>query len=84
MLLTGLGWPMIYFVRRRHGVPARAPAAHAEDRAGARACMQILSLFAAIAYELVIWWKGSLTVFDGGGAAGNLRRLSVGDAATAA
>jgi len=65
MLLTGLGWPMIYFAaatayRREHRRPMRRIALEPEH------AVQILSLFAAIAYELVIWWKGSLTVFDGG------------------
>ena len=27
--------------------------------------MQIVSLFAGIAYQMVVWWKGSLNIFDG-------------------
>jgi len=64
MLLTGLGWPIIYFAassayRREHSRPMRKIVLEPEH------AVQILSLFAAIAYELVIWWKGSLSVFDG-------------------
>jgi cation:H+ antiporter len=64
MLLTGLGWPMIYFAastayRREHRRPMRKIVLEPEH------AVQILSLFAAIAYQLVIWWKGTLTVFDG-------------------
>lgn len=64
MLLTGLGWPMIYFsaataYRREHKAPMRLIRL-ADDHA-----VQVVSLFAGIAYELVIWWKGSLNIFDG-------------------
>ena len=27
--------------------------------------MQIVSLFVGIAYQMVVWWKGSLNIFDG-------------------
>jgi cation:H+ antiporter len=64
MLLTGIGWPLIYFsaataYRREHKKPMRLIRLE-EDQA-----VQILGLFAGIAYEAVIWWKGSLNVFDG-------------------
>jgi cation:H+ antiporter len=63
-LLTGLGWPMIYFAaarayRREHKSPMRRIRLHAEQS------VQIVGLLAGILYELVIWWKGSLTVYDG-------------------
>lgn len=64
MLLTGLGWPMIYLSaalahRKEHRRPMNCiflEPAHA---------VQILSLFAAILYQFVIWWKGTLTIYDG-------------------
>ncbi len=64
MLLTGIGWPMIYFAastayRKKHKSPMRRIRLE-DDHA-----VQVVSLFAAIAYELVVWWKGSLNVFDG-------------------
>lgn len=62
-LLTGLGWPLIYF-----------SAATAYRRANRRGMglirleegqsVQILALLAAIAYEAVIWLKGTLTIYD--------------------
>jgi cation:H+ antiporter len=64
MLLTGIGWPMIYFsaataYRRRNKSPMRSIRLDEEQ------AVQILALLAGIAYELIIWWKGSLNVFDG-------------------
>ncbi len=64
MLLTGLGWPMIYFsaataYRREHKRPMRL------IRLDPQQAVQIVSLFAGIAYQMVVWWKGSLNIFDG-------------------
>lgn len=64
MLLTGLGWPMIYFsaataYRRQHKRPMRRVLL-AEEQA-----VQILALLVGIAYQMTVWWKGSLTVYDG-------------------
>jgi cation:H+ antiporter len=64
MLLTGIGWPMIYFsaataYRREHKQPMRLIRLEPEQS------VQIVSLFAAIAYQVVIFWKGSLNIFDG-------------------
>lgn len=64
MLLTGIGWPMIYFsaataYRREHKRPMRL------IRLEEQQAVQIISLFAGIAYEFVVWWKGSLNIFDG-------------------
>jgi cation:H+ antiporter len=64
MLLTGLGWPMIYFsaataYRREHKAPMRSIRLEDEQ------AVQIVSLFLAIAYEMAVWWKGSLNIFDG-------------------
>lgn len=64
LLLTGLGWPMIYFsaasaYRREHKSPMRLIRLEAEHS------VQILSLVAAIAYEAVVWFTGTLTIYDG-------------------
>ena len=64
MLLTGIGWPMIYLsaataYRREHKRPMRSIRLEDEQ------AVQIVSLFAGIAYEMVVWWKGSLNIFDG-------------------
>jgi len=64
MLLTGIGWPMIYFSaatahRRRGKGPLRR--IRLEDEQS----IQVIVLFFAIGYEFIVWWKGSLTVIDG-------------------
>ena len=65
MLLTGIGWPLIYFsaarayrreFKRRPLLRIRLEAEHS---------IQVLALFMAIAYEGVVWWKGVLTIYDG-------------------
>jgi cation:H+ antiporter len=63
-LLTGLGWPMIYFVaaffhRRRYGRPLR------RIRLEEQQCVEVIGLFVPLVYAVVIWWKGSLNVLDG-------------------
>jgi cation:H+ antiporter len=64
MLLTGLGWPLIYFsaarAHRREHKSALQRIQLDEEQA-----VQVLGLFAGIAYEMVIWWKGSLNLIDG-------------------
>jgi cation:H+ antiporter len=64
MLLTGLGWPMIYFsaataYRREHKRPMRRIRLEDEQ------AVQIVSLFVGIAYQMAVWWKRSLNIFDG-------------------
>jgi cation:H+ antiporter len=65
MLLTGLGWPLIYFsaarayrreFKRRPLLRVRLESEHS---------IQVLALFVAIAYEAIVWWKGVLTIYDG-------------------
>jgi cation:H+ antiporter len=65
MLLTGLGWPLIYFsaarayrreFKRRPLLRIRLEAEHS---------IQVLALFVAIAYEGIVWWKGVLAIYDG-------------------
>jgi cation:H+ antiporter len=62
-LLTGLGWPMIYFVaafcyRRRYGKPLRRIPLHDHH------CVEVMGLFVPLVYAGLIWWKSSLNVFD--------------------
>ena len=64
-LLTGLGWPMIYavaayFHRRRHGRPLR------EIRLNEEHCVEVIGLFASLAWGFVVWAKGWLDVIDAG------------------
>jgi cation:H+ antiporter len=62
-LLTGLGWPMIYFVaavchRRRHGTPLRR--IRLEDHHS----IEVVGLSTPLVYMGFVWWKGSLTLVD--------------------
>jgi len=62
-LLTGLGWPMIYFVaaffcRRAHGKPLR------RIKLADQQCVEVVGLFVPLVYAVVIWWKGSLNLLD--------------------
>src|SRR5438128_10893763 len=64
-LLTGLGWPMIYFTaalfyRRRER--RRMSSITLEDEH----CVEIVGLMAALAYAAGICWKGSLDRVDAG------------------
>ncbi len=64
MLLTGLGWPMIYLsaataYRREHRKPMRAIQLEEEQ------AVQVFALLAGLGYQVLIWWKGSLNLFDG-------------------
>jgi len=64
-LLTGLGWPMIYvtaalFHRSRRKGPLRNITLADEH------CIEVVGLFAAMAYMVVVWWKATLTVIDAG------------------
>jgi len=86
--LTGLGWPMIYFAasaayRRERKAPMRRIRL-ADDHA-----VQVVSLFAGVGYEALIWWKRSLNIFDGivliviyGGYLWIMRRLPPAEAET--
>jgi cation:H+ antiporter len=62
-LLTGLGWPMIYFTaalfnrRRHHGRMV-------EIRLADEHCVEVVGLFASMLYAAVVCWKGSLNLFD--------------------
>lgn len=62
-LLTGLGWPLIYFAASRsHRAERRSPLRRIElepDQA-----VQVVCLFIAVLWQFVVWWKGDLTVVD--------------------
>lgn len=62
-LLTGLGWPMIYFVaaffhRRRYHRPLKKIQLAEEQ------CVEVLGLLAPLIYMTWVWWKSSLNLFD--------------------
>jgi cation:H+ antiporter len=57
-LLVGLGWPMIYFVAaafRKKFIAIELDEEHS---------IEIFGLLLPILYFVVIWWKGTLTVWD--------------------
>ncbi len=62
-LLTGLGWPMIYFVaaffhRRTAGRPLKS------IKLDDHHAVEVVGLFVPLCYAVVIWWKGSLDLLD--------------------
>jgi cation:H+ antiporter len=62
-LLTGLGWPMIYFVaaffhRRAHHKPLGR--IRLEDQHS----VEVIGLLVPLLYVGFVWWKGSLTLVD--------------------
>jgi cation:H+ antiporter len=62
-LLTGLGWPMIYaaaafFHRRKTGKPLRRIVLEGQHS------VQVVGLLFPLLYAAVIWWKGSMNVYD--------------------
>ncbi|MEK7403901.1 MAG: sodium:calcium antiporter [Acidobacteriota bacterium] len=64
-LLTGLGWPGIYFIaaffhRRAHGKPLRR--IRLEDAH----CVEVVGLLVPLIYVSFVWWKRSLTLIDAG------------------
>ncbi len=64
-LLTGLGWPLIYFTaaffyRRRHRKPLR------EIRLEDEHCIEVVGLLVPLIYVTVVWWKASLNLYDAG------------------
>ena len=63
-LLTGLGWPMIYVTAAFfHRIKYRRPlkSIHLEDEH----CIEVIGLLVPLLYVIVIWWKATLTIFDG-------------------
>jgi cation:H+ antiporter len=64
-LLTGLGWPMIYFTasvayRLRTGKRLRRIPLEPEHS------IEVVGLLACMAYATVIWWKATLDLVDAG------------------
>ncbi len=62
-MLTGLGWPMIYFAaawvhRRRTGQPMRRIPLHPEHS------VEVNGLLAPLLYMAFVLWKGSLHLYD--------------------
>jgi cation:H+ antiporter len=62
-LLVGLGWPMIYFVAAFFGwkrAGGKFIAVELEDEHS----VEVFGLLGPILYFVVIWWKGSLSLWD--------------------
>ncbi|GEJ56696.1 hypothetical protein [Anaeromyxobacter diazotrophicus] len=62
-LLTGFGWPLIFFVtdffhRRKHGRPLDALRLRPEH------VIEVVALLAASSWYLVVLWRGHLTLLD--------------------
>jgi cation:H+ antiporter len=63
-LLVGLGWPMIYFVSALSR-KSQSGVWWADIELEAEHSVEVLGLFVPILYFLVIWWKATLSVWDG-------------------
>ena len=62
-LLVGLAWPIIYataayFHRKRTKKPLREIALHPQHS------IEVVSLILPLLYALLLWWKGSLGIYD--------------------
>lgn len=62
-LLTGLGWPMIYFTaaffyRRKYGKAMQSIKLHDEH------CVEVVGLLVPLLYMFVVWYKSSLSLID--------------------
>lgn len=62
-LLVGLGWPMIYFVAAFFGWK-RGGGKFVKLQLEAEHSVEVFGLLGPILYFVVIWWKGSLSVWD--------------------
>jgi cation:H+ antiporter len=63
-LLTGAAWPMIYLTaavvhRSRTGQPLR------HIKLDSKHSVEVMGLVLPLAYAFVIWWKGTLHLYDG-------------------
>lgn len=62
-LLTGLAWPLIYLTaaivhRKRTQQPLRTIRLHRDQS------VEVVALVFPLLYSLVIWWKGTLEIYD--------------------
>lgn len=62
-LLVGLGWPMIYFVAAAFGWK-RNGGKFLKLELESEHSVEVFGLLGPILYFVVIWWKGSLSVWD--------------------
>ena len=63
-LFVGLGWPLVYFVAMFFG--RRSKQRFSAVRLGEEQAIAVMTLLPALLYFLVIYWKGTLTIFDAG------------------
>jgi len=62
-LLTGLGWPMIYFTAAMfHRARRKRPLK--EIKLADEHCVEVVGLLVCMAYAAVVWAKGTLNLFD--------------------
>ncbi len=64
-LLTGLAWPIIYLTAATvHRKRAREPLRHIQLRP--HHSVEVISLLFPLLYAFVVWWKGTLHLYDAG------------------
>ena len=64
-LLTGLGWPLIYFAAATACRKDKKCPLHSIQLQSEQAVRGVLGVLAALVWQVVIWLKGTLTVIDG-------------------
>ncbi len=64
-LFVGLGWPMVYFVARYFGIRKSGRKDSYAIKMEDEHSITVLSLIPALAYFLWIYFKGTLTIWDG-------------------
>ena len=63
-LLVGLGWPLVYFVAALFAARTGKRKTWVEIRLEDEHAIQVLCLLPVLAWFTIIWWKGSLGLFD--------------------
>src|SRR5512142_3133241 len=63
-LLVGLGWPLVYFVAAFFAARTKKRKTWVEIRLENEHAIQVMSLLPPLAWFAVIWWKGTLGLWD--------------------
>jgi len=63
-LLVGLGWPLVYFVAAFFAARTKKRKTWVEIRLENEHAIQVMSLLPPLAWFGVIWWKGTLGLWD--------------------
>ena len=65
-LLVGLGWPLVYFVAAFFAARTKKRKTWVEIRLEDEHAVQVMCLLPVLGWFAVIWWKGTLGLWDAG------------------